>query len=1139
MKWPKFNFSLPKIFKAKTSGEVKQTSFHRVWKKFLSQIPREFRSLAKQHQHFVVLGDGKSGKSELIHGIVEQSQNIYPFEVEYVKDQNIQFYLGPKHLIQELSISMVKDRTIPVRKGLIHLWKKLYSKRPPLVIIAYNCWSSVADDVRETIKAARVIAGKLSLLSEITKEPLQIRVALTHLDKIEGYVEFAGFLKQHNIPFEIPLITNFESLALTNALSAFKKKYISLILTSISANDFLKVLKFFDELPKYFVDLEEYLRALTTGNISGQLTLEKLTFTTKIEPCTSFPSFGWTAPPSNSIFFKHPMLGHQIASAAVFLLCTGLVTNNFLRDRQRIKLAETGIDSLVYLQPNVFIDEVVPQMEDLSEHRLKVAYLPILPQFYKQQMQKTSSNLAMRIRKHVLEPKLRKLLLQDKQEIPTLYMLGLVYATKENRLGVKILKDIADWSSALHLDEKLIRSYISANLDNSQNRIDMEHLDKINAVVPLTSSAPWIDFLSRFQDIVNQPVFTGHNFESLRKEATILLEEFRRIKSDPHAFMICNVLSEIHERMLSDFARNIQILGWLNENSEKLEAFLAFVCHSCPSIPDVSNHNISQFFAKVKEVALLKEQENRSFDFMLAGQKFSFQTAKWVDLSVAHVIERLIQNYIVANNDTQGDIFFKNTPPIPSLVVESYRNEFPHFKEPIVIEGRYSRLAFEKNVRYTTESLLALLNSLPINEEDRERFKRFVQQEVVSYTKQYQREFERLYAACDIKSACLEDVKDILTKISAGASSFHHFLNTITHHTELFSNPPECLKDLEGMNHFDFLRDLMSKVKNKKSPFENYQGLTKQILTLLSQQNEIKTYANVTNLEEALTPAGCMALSILRNDPDSFLNQITEELTNAGVPQNYHNLFVAPLMQVYHLGIKDLKKGIARVWADSLKPQIDHLLAKRPFNDESLFVSTFEEVKKVTNPTGKFWGLIQQIIGPASTISNGYWMPKRGCDLQLDSAFYLAVNRLTNISNTLWDNDGNPQTIKLNIQSLPFEVEDKSDAVPILSYLVTGNETFHNFNQSPSWHPIQIEWWKENSSTVVLELTNKNDSRSYRDEKVLNTPWSFFELLKKAKSTGQNTWQWELASQVGEKTSHVALKFEENPWDLFQKQPGT
>src|ERR1700687_3148510 len=109
MKWPKFNFNLSKIFQRKP-GEIKPTNFYRVWKKFISHIPREFRSPIKQHQHFIVFGDEKSGKSELIHGIVEQSQNIYPFEVEYSKDSNVQFFLGPKQLIQELSVSTVKDR---------------------------------------------------------------------------------------------------------------------------------------------------------------------------------------------------------------------------------------------------------------------------------------------------------------------------------------------------------------------------------------------------------------------------------------------------------------------------------------------------------------------------------------------------------------------------------------------------------------------------------------------------------------------------------------------------------------------------------------------------------------------------------------------------------------------------------------------------------------------------------------------------------------------------------------------------------------------------------------------------------------------------------------------------------------------
>lgn len=1135
MKWPKLNFKLPKLFQTR-ADEIKQNTFKRVWKKFVFQIPREFRSIVKENQHFIVLGDEKAGKSEMIQAIVEQGQNIYPFEVEYKKDLNMQFYLGPKQVIQELSISMVRDRTIVARKSLIHLWKKLYTKRTPIVVIAYHCWSALSKDSREVSKAARMIAGKLSLLSEISKDPIRIRVALTHLDKIEGYLEFASFIKQHNIAVEIPLTSNFESSSLQHSMNDFKEKYLSLMLTSVSADDFVKILRFFDEIPKFFAGIVEYLRALTTGNLPGQFELEKLVFTSKMEPVTAFPSFDWKAPESNSIFFRHPMLKHQIAGAVVFVVCLGIILNNFLKDRLQVNLTEKGVDSLVYLQPKVFIEEVIPKIEDLVNNRPKEAYLPLLPRFYNHQLKETNQNLSMRVRKHILEPNLRKIMLQDRQEIKILYMLGLIYATQENRLGLHISKNIHDWAHVLGLDEKLIRSYISSNLDNSNNRIEIEHLDKLNTVVPLSSALPWKNFLTRFQDIVNQPVFTGHNFEDIRQEATSLLTEYRRIKNDTHGFVICNLLREVHSRMLSDFARNIQILGWLEQNSDLIENFLVFVCQTCPAIPDITDYNISQFFAKIKEIVSLNEQENRSYNFLLGDDKFSFQTAKWVDLSVAHIVERLIQTYIVTNNDTQGDIFFKKTAAISPLVVESYRNEFPHFDQPIMIEGRYTRLAFEKNVRYTTESLFKLLETLPLNLEDKERFTRFVTQEVVSYAKQYQQEYERLYSACNIKTTTLEEVKVILEKIAEPSSSFHHFLNIVTHHTEVFSNPPACLSALEEMNHFNFLRILMSQSKNKASPFEKYQALIKQVIARLSQHSELRVYTNVHNLEDVLTPSASITLSILRDDPDSFLGQIVENLTEIGVPPSYHHLFTAPLMQIFQLGIKDLKKGIDKVWAETLEPQINDLFAKRPFKADGDIISTFEDVRKVTNPVGEVWAVVKQIVAPLSVKVEGYWVPKTGCDLKLGDDFYATVNRLTKISTILWDNEGNPQSIKLNIQSLPFESVSPSHPQPILSYLVTGEETYHNFNQNPAWHSIGIEWWKENGSTIVLELVSKNDSKSYRDEKVLSTPWSFFELLKKAKPHGENTWQWELGSHVGQNVSHVALKFEQDPWSLFQSQ---
>lgn len=1103
----------------------------RVWKKFLKQIPREFRIVTKTHQHFLVLGESHSGKSELIKSIVEQSQNVYPFEVEYNEEEDLQVYLGPKQLIQELSLDVVKDRTIKLRRILIHLWKKLFSKGPPIVVIAYNPFLEQSKDIREVNKSARLIAGKLALLTELCKSKVTVRAALTHLDKVEGYLEFANFLKQHNIAFQIPLRSDFESEALLNALNAFKNEHLSLILTSTSAENHLKILHFFTELPKLFPKIEEFLRVLITGNGSSHIHLESLTFSSNYEPFTSFASFDWTPDTSSSIFNRHPMLKHQMGAAAVLLVCSGLILNNFYKDHQQIKLSREGIDSLVFLQSQLFVNEVIPQIEKVNQFRPQEGYLPIFPRFFKKALRETNHDLANRIRKHLLEPSLRKLMLKDGSEVNTFYMLGLIHATNQNRLGQHILRHLHDWSAALDLDEKLIKAYIRSSDTFNNQSIMIDHLDKINVSTPLSDGQLWINYFSHFQELIDQPVFTGHNFKDLHEETQRLLESFRKLKGDRHAFVVCGQLREMDSHMIEDFRKNVKILKWLEENKDMVEGFLNFVNQTCPDIPNVSKLNVSQFFVRLKEVADLTLKEARTFNFLIDDYNFSYDTAKWVKLATTHVIERLINQYKTANNDTMGDIFFNHTPQAEPETFQTFRNEFPFFPEPIVVDGRYTRLAFEKNVRYTTESLFKLLEDLPINEEDKDRFIKFVNLEVVSYANAYQDSYERVYQTCAIRTSTLEEVKEVLEKLLLPASSFHQFLNKVCHHTEVFSDETSCLSNLSEINHFRFLIPLMSQEKNGKSPFEGYQEI---IRTALNDLNTDLRSSGRDTLENYLTPAARITLSILRDAPTSYTNQIVNNLTAIGVPKEYHEIFKAPIMQIYYLGINDLRKGIDSLWKESLYPQLELLVAKRPFNPQGEQLATYEEMEKLTSPNSVYWNMIKEIISPVSQSRGGQWVPRVDADLKLSDTMYRSINQIAKVSRLFWDSQGNPQPLYLKVQSLPFEAKERVYPAPIVSYLVTGEETFHNFNQSPQWHPIKIEWWKVSNSAISMELISKNDSRSYRDKKVIHSRWSFFELLNKAKGLDNNVYSWELSNDFGEDISKVALRFDESPWGFFQ-----
>ena len=127
MKWPKIpqiripnwilNIPNLKVFQ-KNSW---QTSFYATWKKFIRQVPPNARSTIRAYQHFIVVGNAKSGKSELIQGITEQSQDLYPFDTSYTANSDIQFYLGPSQVIQEIAFSSLEDKTIKVRKEIIRL----------------------------------------------------------------------------------------------------------------------------------------------------------------------------------------------------------------------------------------------------------------------------------------------------------------------------------------------------------------------------------------------------------------------------------------------------------------------------------------------------------------------------------------------------------------------------------------------------------------------------------------------------------------------------------------------------------------------------------------------------------------------------------------------------------------------------------------------------------------------------------------------------------------------------------------------------------------------------------------------------------------------------------------------------------
>lgn len=1119
------SFKWPSFFK---KGEFCE-SFYDSWKKFLRQIPPESRPAINSYQHFIVLGSAQSGKTDLIRGLIEQSEDLYPFDTSYTSAPDIQFYLGPNQVAQEISFSSLEDRSIKTRRQTIRLWKKLYVRRDPIVVVTYDCFSKESENLRELNRLAQLIAGKISLLSEITKKPVKVRIALTHLDKMPGYLEFARFLKQENLNFNISISSNFESNTLALALKEFFEEHLNLMLTSASDVDFSRMLAFSKEMPLVFQPIEEFLRALVARvSFANAIELDTLSLTSNQESSTSFNPFHWIRHSSMQIFFRHPMLKHQLFATAIFTMLASLLVYFYVLERQELNLAYQGIDQLNLLQYDAFLQQTVPayvKQTGKDPNRL-VAY--VTPHFFGNKMESAKNDLASRIQKRYIDLELHKAVLENNAELKCLYFAGLLNATRNNNLGRFILSCSKEMAEGLNLDEGLIIFYI-----NSTSRLGHVSFDLNNAnpMVALTSFTPWLDFLKTIQQISGQSIFVEHSFEDIVKDADKLLKAVTILKENHLPFPIATLLEE--EKGAENSPESVQVIRWIGHNIETLSNYLEFIKLTSTVPVDDKQLNIAQFFTKIQEVSVMTNRENQKYNLSLQGQLYSLDTKHWIDLVVAHNVERAIQHYIVTNNNTKGEIFFRNTMEAPQSMQPVFNGIFPYFTNKTSIPGRYTRLEYENKVRSTAEKLAYLIDSLAVvNPEEKRRFKTFLIQEVVNYVKQFQDYYIAYFNSCDIKDAPIDKLKALLKELSGESSELSDFITYIQFQTGGFRESV-LTKRMNELNHFEFLNPLLT-LNEGEVPFAQYQKIMGELLQDLESDATLRSSGFQNSLKRYLTPVAVISSDILQNNSHSYVNRVSECLDRLNVPKECQFVFQKPVLQLKKIGMSDLKEGIEQAWKMEFKPVVDALFAKFPFNFNAQEAASLDEINAVLNPKSEFYKTVVGVISCCGKLEEGRWSPLDSSDIPLDQNIYVTLNQIQGVVDTLWDKEGNPQAIDIAIKPIPFIHGGEENQAVLRSYLLIGEQTISNINQTPVWQTIKFDWWKDISSGVGIELINtSNNSKSYKSLLKPASLWGVFELLREATVGEDHSMTWKIPIEGTSKSYSVSFAFQNNPWQLM------
>jgi hypothetical protein len=1135
MQWPRFlkfrlpkwdfHFSLPKFFQSKLS-------FYSAWKRFARQVPPESRSIIKSYQHFIVLGSEKSGKTELIQGLIEQSQDLYPFDTSFTESKDIQFYLGPRHVVQELSFASLENRTIKIRKQVIRLWKKLYARCNPIVVISYDLTSALQRDLREMNKLAQFIAGKISLLTEITKRPLKTRIVLTSLDKVPGYLEFARFLKQQNINYFIPLTSNFESNSLTHHLKRFSEEYLSLILTTVSPDDYLKILAFFKAMPQIFPAIEEFLRALITRvSFKEAIEVDMLSLASNQESSTSFSPFQWTQHPSTTLFFRYPLLKHQLASVGIFTVSLSLLLNSYSHARHELLQIRQGVELLDLLQFAAFQEKAVPQLELLNQKHSDIFSRLLTSHFFEHKLKKTKYQIAHRIRKHIIDAEFRKTILENKGEIKYLYFLGLMRATASNNMGKFILKNSQQWAKGLHLKESLLKLYVQYCLEMPSTTLLNEN--KANPSLPLTSLNPWFVYLKKFQEIKEQPIFIEQNYDEIIKETDKLLTAIGKLRNDPLIFGIATLLDE---GGLKD-NENIQTIHWIGENVDALENFLRFINQTAVPPMNIQGMNLSQFFLELKKIALLAEAEKEVYHFTLEDTLFAFDSSTWANQVVAHSIEKTLRDYITLNTDSEGTVFFKNTPETPAPSLAHFKNASSLFEIPSISPGRYLRIDYESKVRSIVEKTVLFLDSLNISSEEKKRFVNYLARESINYIKKFQNKYKNYFISYNFKAKSLMDLKRLFTDLAKSSSDFYEFLRILQHQTSGFSEPFLAVRNIENINEFAFLNEILT-ARDGKEPIEGYQQIMGQILHELEAEPLKVLSPEKDAFLFQITPLAKMSLDILQNAPSSYMRRTQDYLNQIKMPEHFLDIFTKPIILLHKIGIEELKNSLTQFWQTQIQSQLDSISFKFPFNFNGSSVATVEEVEAIFHPRSKFYQAVSQVISFSCLQKEGLWIPREDVHLAVGNQIQEQCNWISKISRTLWDNEGKPKPLGIKIRPISFPGKEiaKTRALPVLSYLVAGDQSIYNFNQDPSWHSLSIEWWKEDPSFVGIELQNKEtNGKLYQNIQAPASSWSFFSLLKQGQEENL-VWSWDLPLRPHQDTLKISFGFEMNPYHFFKRE---
>jgi len=1105
------------------------TSLRKIWKGFLKELPWEVRWELNIYQHFIVLGDVGAGKSSLIDSHTDWQGYARQFYPSYTGSSLLRIYLASKILVQEIPSALLNDTSANARLALLKLWKPLYRRKAPTVVVVLNSMALKNDDPEYIEKVAQIIRGKINLLARIHGKPIMVRIALTHMDQVEGFTEICEFLTQKNIPLKL----EFKSREDLNNLSRCLEPYEDLLgfaLTALPADKYVKLITFMRKTPEYLEELSNFVSILQSPDpLSPVPQLAELCLASHIEGHFLVSRPFATTLTSEEIQNFNPLFRHQITAAALGLIGIVFMAGTFFYEKQLVEKKEQEIGILEELPPAQYGQKMHRLFIDPLTHMQSHTLMTVLPDFFPHINAEIDRRVIESIRDLYLLPELERLYVEDtdspsaglgKSELvyqdievvdaqqKVLYFLGLIYATRKNELGTLILADSATWAAILSVPELLITDYINNNQSSWPVDLDIDQVTYRQARTIAADLHSWMVYFSKVERLYQQEIISKYDFQKLQEET----DHFVRVVSEIERFDLSLKVAELLKEQ-SIRGVTVDLLGRQNVQHRQMDIkyFLQLIKSSSFDYPEVNDDlNLIGLWEHIKVMLHFKQiegKDDRRFQFVLADREFKFSSRRWHDSINRSKITLFLREFINHNKQTDGLLFFPAVTEIDGLVMNPFNDGSFIFTGHSTIDGRFTKAAFEEWVKPVLSELPTFVEQLPVPVDYKNQLGNFLLKEVEAYANQYAESYRGYYIDFDVTAQSPGAFRYLLTQLSRPLNPLMEFLLSVKENTELDLESNEYFRPLAlRLGEFEFLQRLMAEQKGGFPELDKYTALLKQMQLDIQKKNpasaksEPSKNQDVDSFTELLTPLGRINYAIYQDQPDSYLNLINLWLQSVGISAQWQDVFLAPAYLAYSLGKADVETELEKIWTDLWQAYVSPLYSRFPFSKTSDRDISPSTLRNATHPSGRFWLAFNKFLAPVCEKHDGRWSTRSGAigELKLPDNMLITLDAIERLSAKLWTQDGEERPLELTIRPAPLPASVGGN-IPVLSYLQAGEDAVIGFNQQPSWKTISFQWHTSSVATVGLEIiTSEEEERMQRSLSVPKTFWSFFHLFQEA-----------------------------------------